>query len=186
MRPGNLIVLDENLNPELGEELTKRGYKATSVRDLDLLSVKDEHLLPHLGKLYRDRRWTLATTDLTMPKRHARAVVDSGCALAILENAAEDGRARSRAPVGAPSLLAISRNCVSVFQGHHSRGSAAPPPDLKSSPQDRSSEKPHLLENRTARRIVSGDRDGLADEPARIAAGARTGLPDTADLRGIP
>ena len=95
MRPRNLIVLDENLDPELGEELEKRGYEAAALRDLDLLSVKDEQLLPLLGNLYRDRRWTLATTDRQMPKSHARAVAASGCALAILENAAQDAQAKN-------------------------------------------------------------------------------------------
>lgn len=91
----NLIVLDENLDPDLKRQLQKRGYAAESLRDLHLLTVKDDELLARLGERYRNQRWTLATADRRMPRQHAQAVANSGCALAILEDAGGYGEAKN-------------------------------------------------------------------------------------------
>ena len=91
----NLIVLDENLDPALKRQLQNRGYEAESLRDLHLLSVKDDKLLARLGERYRNERWTLATADRRMTRQFAQEVANSGCALAILEDAGEDGEAKN-------------------------------------------------------------------------------------------
>ena len=49
MRGRNLIILDENLDPDLKGQLQNRGYEADSVRDLQLLNLKDGALLAWLG-----------------------------------------------------------------------------------------------------------------------------------------
>ena len=95
MRGRNLIILDENLDPDLKGQLQNRGYEADSVRDLQLLNLKDGALLAWLGERYRNRPWALATADRRMPWKHAPEVAKSGCALAILENVGGDGEAKN-------------------------------------------------------------------------------------------
>lgn len=76
MRGRNLIILDENLDPDLKGQLQNRGYEADSVRDLQLLTVKDGALLAWLGERYRNRPWALATADRRMPWKHAPEVAN--------------------------------------------------------------------------------------------------------------
>lgn len=66
------LVLDENLNPRLVLELTRRGRETTSVAALGLRGSADPQLLDrldaHLG------HWVLVTADDALPDSHGDAV----------------------------------------------------------------------------------------------------------------
>ena len=66
------LVLDENLNPRLATELTRRGRNATRVQELGLRGSADPQLLDKVDG-QRDV-WVLVTADDRLPNSHTEAV----------------------------------------------------------------------------------------------------------------
>ncbi len=66
------LVLDENLNPRLATELTRRGRDATRVQELGLRGSADPQLLDKLAAQLDV--WVLVTADDRLPNSHAEAV----------------------------------------------------------------------------------------------------------------
>jgi hypothetical protein len=76
------LVLDENLNPRLATELSRRGRDATRVQELGLRGSADPQLLDKLdGQL---DIWVLVTADDTLPGSHAEAVRRVGATIATI------------------------------------------------------------------------------------------------------
>lgn len=83
------LVLDENLNPRLATELTRRGRNATRVQELGLRGSADPQLLDKLdGQL---DLWVLVTADDRLPDSHAEAVHRVGATVATINPAREAG-----------------------------------------------------------------------------------------------
>lgn len=81
------LVLDENLNPRLATELTRRGRNATRVQELGLRGSADPQLLDKLdGQL---DLWVLVTADDRLPDSHTEAVHRVGATVATINPARE-------------------------------------------------------------------------------------------------
>jgi hypothetical protein len=83
------LVLDENLNPRLATELTRRGRNATRVQELGLRGSADPQLLDKVdGQL---DVWVLVTADDRLPDSHAEAVRRVGATIATINPEREMG-----------------------------------------------------------------------------------------------
>jgi hypothetical protein len=83
------LVLDENLNPRLATELSRRGRDATRVQELGLRGSADPQLLDKLdGQL---DTWVLVTADDALPKSHAEAVQRVRATIATINPEREAG-----------------------------------------------------------------------------------------------
>jgi hypothetical protein len=87
--PSRTLVIDENLNPRLSTELTRRGRNATSVQALGLRGSADPQLLDKLDAQLDD--WVLVTADDALPDSHADAVRRVGATVCTINPELEDG-----------------------------------------------------------------------------------------------
>lgn len=87
--PRRTLVIDENLNPRLATELTRRGRNATTVQALGLRGSEDPHLLDKLDAKLDD--WILVTADDALPGSHAEAVRRVGATIGTVNPELEDG-----------------------------------------------------------------------------------------------
>jgi hypothetical protein len=83
------LVLDENLNPRLATELTRRGRNATRVQELGLRGSADPQLLDKLDSQLDI--WVLVTADDRLPDSHSEAVHRVGATVATINPEREAG-----------------------------------------------------------------------------------------------
>lgn len=90
-----LIVIDEDLNPEIAVQLHERGRAATSNRDLSLLGWKDKKLIPEL-KRRLGMSWILVTADNDMPKKWSKELKENQATVAVVGLSSLEGMAKEQ------------------------------------------------------------------------------------------
>jgi hypothetical protein len=80
---GRILVIDENLNPQLARDLRRRGRRSRAVEDLGLKSTLDPELIQKVFQLYDDP--VLVTADDSMPAEHANVISSVNATIATIK-----------------------------------------------------------------------------------------------------